>query len=106
MTEGYLVKTIDEEGDCKVMLWSHSVNVIHDEAPQAFVPIRCEKPRCSERKSAANVWSFPELNGSVNGLEAVRTLRFTHVYRQLADHVASLKSKVVGANAPFHLEAT
>ena len=82
------------------------MNVIHDEATQAFVPIRCEKPRCSEGKSTANGWSFPESDGSVNGLEAVRTLWFTEVDSQLADHVATLKTKVIGANAPFHLEAT
>ena len=82
------------------------MNVIHDEAPQAFVPIRCEKPRCSEGKSTANGWSFPEFDGSVNGLEAIRALRFTQVDSQLADHVASLKTKVIGANAPFHLETT
>ena len=82
------------------------MNVIHNEAPQAFVPIRCEKPRCSEGKSTANGWSFPKFDGSVNGLEAVRALRFTQVDSQLADHVASLKTKVIGANALFHLEAT
>ena len=82
------------------------MNVIHDEAPQAFVPIRCEKPWCTEGKSAANGGSLPEFDGSVNGLEAVRALRFTQVDSQLADHVASLKSKVIGANVLFHLETT
>ena len=82
------------------------MNVVHDEASQSFVPIRCEKPWCSKRKSTANSWSLPEFDGSVNGLEAVRALRFTQVDGQLADKVASLKTEIVGANVFFHLEST
>ena len=82
------------------------MNVIHDEASQSFVPIWCEKPWCSEGKSTANGWSFPEFDGSVNGLEAIRALRFTQVDSQLADQVASLKTEIVGANVFFHLETT
>ena len=88
------------------VVWGHSVNVVHDEASQSFVPIRCEKPWRSKGKSTANSWSFPEFDGSVNGLEAVRALRFTQVDGQLADKVASLKTEIVGANVFFHLEST
>ena len=82
------------------------MNVVHDEASQSFVPIRCEKPWCSEGKSTANGWSLPEFDGSVNGLEAIRALWFSQVDGQLADQVASLKTEIVGAKVLFHLEAT
>ena len=83
----------------------HGVKVVHNEASQPFVPIRSKKPGCAERKSSANSRSFPELDGSVNGLETVGTLRFSQVYGQLANEVASLKTKVVGADVLFHLES-
>ena len=82
------------------------MNVVHDEASQSFVPIRCEKPWCSEGKSTANSWSLPEFDGSVNGLEAVRTLRFTQVDGQLADEVTTLKTESIGANMFFHLKSS
>ena len=87
------------------VVWGHSVKVVHNEAPQPFVPIRCEKPWCPKRESTANNRPFPELDGSVNGLEAVRTLRVTQVDGQLADEVASLKTKIVGADVLFHLKS-
>ena len=82
------------------------MDVVDNEASQSFVPIGSEKPWCTKGKSTTNSWSFPEFDGSVNGLEAVRTLRFTQVDGQLADEVASLKTEIVGANVFFHLEAT
>ena len=81
------------------------MEVVHNEATQPFVPIRCEKPWCSKGKATANSWPFPELNGSVNGLEAVGTLRVTKVDGQLADEIASLKTKIVGADVLFHLKS-
>ena len=66
------------------------MKVINNEASQPFVPIWSEKPGCSKRKSASNSWSFPELDRTVNGLEAVGSLRFAQVDGQLADEVASL----------------
>ena len=102
---------LGEDNGCRRRLqgdvvWSHSMNVVHDEASQSFVPIWCEKPWCTKGKSTTNSWSFPEFDGSVNGLEAVRALRFTQVDGQFADKVASLKTEIVGANVFFHLESS
>ena len=53
----------------------------------------------------SNNRSFPELDRSVDGLEAIGSLGFPQVDGQLAYEVASLEAKVVGTDVLLHLES-
>ena len=70
------------------------------------MPLRCKEPWCSKRKSASDNRSFPELDRSVDGLEAIGSLGFPQVDGQFAYEVASLKTEVVGTNVFLHLESS
>ena len=87
---------LGEDNGCRRSLrgdvvWGHSVNVVRKEASQTSVPLRSKEPWCSKRKSTSNHRSFPKLDRSVDGLEAIGSLGFPHVDGQFAYEVASVE---------------
>ena len=49
--------------------------------------------------------AFPELDGSVDGIQSIGSLGFTQVGSELADKVAAMKAKLMRSDAFLHLKA-
>ena len=65
----------------------------------------CSRPRCSKRGGFADWFEFPELQGSVNSIDSIGSLRFPQVVGETSDKVASLSTNFVGSEFLLHVES-
>lgn len=77
MTEGYLVKT--RRGLKGNIVLFGLARMGCERFAEISSPRRCQEPRCSKRSRFADRLGFPKIQGSVDGVDGVGTLRFTKV---------------------------
>jgi len=68
-------------------------------------PICSQEPGCSKRNGFADSFGFPKGQGSIDGIDGIRTLRFSKVVGKSSNEVASLLADLVGAKSLLHVKS-
>ena len=82
-----------------------AVDVGGEKLSKLTSPICSQQPGCSKRNGFAHSFGFPEGQCPVNGVDGVRTLRFSQVVGEASNEVASMWTNLVGAESFFHVKS-
>ena len=82
-----------------------AVDVGVEKLSELTSPIWSQQPGCSKRNRFSYSFGFPESQGSVDGIDGIRTLRFSKVVGEASNEVTSIWPNLVGAEAFFHVES-
>ena len=69
-------------------------------------PVGGQQPGCSKRNGFSYSFGFPKSQSSVDGIDRVRTLRFSKVVGKASNEIASLGASFIGPESLLHVEAS
>ena len=69
-------------------------------------PVGGQQPGCSKRNGFSYSFGFPKGQSSVDGIDRVRTLRFSKVVGKASNEIASLGASFIGPESLLHVEAS
>ena len=82
-----------------------AVDVGGEKLSELTSPVCSQQPGCSERNRFLYSLGFPESQGPVDGVDSVRTLRFSQVVGEASNEVTSIWANLIGAESFFHVKS-
>ena len=82
-----------------------AVDVGGEQLSEITSPVGGQQPGCSKRNRFSSSSGFPESQGSVDGIDSIRTLRFSQVVGEASNEVTSIWANLVGAETLFHVKS-
>ena len=82
-----------------------AVDVGGEKLSEITSPVWGQQPGCSKRSRFSYSFGFPEGQGSVDGIDRIRTSKFSKVVGEASNEVTSILPNLVGSEAFFHVES-
>lgn len=84
----------------------HQGHMLRQRLLEMLAPVWSKEPWGTKRSRTRDGPAFPKLDGPINRIESIGSLRFSHIefFRQSAKKVTASKTDVVGANSFLHVE--
>ena len=82
------------------------MDVSGEQLSEITSPIGGQQPGCSKRNRFSYSFGFPKGQSSVDGIDCIRTLRFSKVVGKASNEIAFLGASFIGSESLFHVKAS